>query len=113
MRTRGSNPERLSVGPASVWCGPRDPCTFRPQARAASGARSECPAHEREPNKCTPQAGLRDLDAGTLADGRQPLEAYLSSEWLPKVARVSKRGRPLAPTTAQRYRDACRHVSGI
>ncbi len=85
--------------------------TNRP--RLASGARSECPAHEREPNKCTPQALLKDLDAGTLADGRQPLEAYLSSEWLPKVARVSKRGRPLAPTTAQRYRDACRHVSGI
>jgi integrase len=56
---------------------------------------------------------LKDLDAGTLADGRQPLEMYLSSEWLPTVTRVSKRGRSLAPTTAQRYRDACRHVSGI
>jgi len=56
---------------------------------------------------------LRDLDAGTLADGYQPLETYLSSEWLPAVTRVSKRGRPLAPTTAQRYRDACRHVSDI
>jgi integrase len=56
---------------------------------------------------------LRDLDEGKLADGRQPLERYLTQEWLPAVAAVSKRGRPLAPTTAQRYRDACRHVSTV
>jgi integrase len=56
---------------------------------------------------------LRDLDAGRLADGRQPLDRYLAAEWLPAVAEVSKRGRPLAPTTAQRYRDAVRHVSKI
>jgi integrase len=56
---------------------------------------------------------LRDLDSGTLADGRQPLERFLQSEWLPAVSRVSRRGRPLAPTTAQRYRDACRHVCGV
>jgi len=56
---------------------------------------------------------LRDLDAGTLADGRQPLERYLIEEWLPAVSAVSKRGRALAPTTRQRYRDACRHVSKI
>jgi integrase len=55
---------------------------------------------------------LRDKDAGRLADGRQPLERYLA-EWLPAVSAVSKRGRPLAPTTRQRYSDACRHVSGI
>jgi integrase len=56
---------------------------------------------------------LRDLDAGTLADGRQPLERYLFEEWLPTVSAVSKRGRALAPTTRQRYRDACRHVSEV
>ena len=55
---------------------------------------------------------LRDRDQGTLADGRQSLERYLE-EWLAGVAAVSKRGRPLAPTTRQRYREACRHVSGV
>jgi len=54
---------------------------------------------------------LKDLDSGTLADGRQPLGRYLESEWLPAVSTVSKRGRPLAPTTRQRYSDAVRHVS--
>lgn len=56
-------------------------------------------------------AMLRELDQGTAADGRQPLDQYLSTEWLPQVSSVSKRGRPLAPTTRQRYRDAVRHVS--
>jgi hypothetical protein len=56
---------------------------------------------------------LRDLDAGTLAHGRQPLERYLFEEWLPAVSAVSKRGRALAPTTRQRYRDACRHASEV
>jgi integrase len=56
---------------------------------------------------------LKDLDAGTLADGRQPLERCLLEEWLPAVSAVSKRGRALAPTTRQRYRDACRHVAEI
>jgi hypothetical protein len=56
---------------------------------------------------------LRNLDSGTLADGRQPLETYLMTEWLPRVSAVSKRGRALAPTTKQRYRDACRHASAV
>lgn len=56
---------------------------------------------------------LRDLDAGTLADAHQPLERYLSSEWLPAVSKVSYRGRALAPTTRQRYGDAVRHASAI
>jgi integrase len=56
---------------------------------------------------------LRERDKGTLADGRQPLEGYLFEEWLPTVSSVSKRGRALAPTTRQRYRDACRHVSEV
>lgn len=56
---------------------------------------------------------LKDLDAGTLADGRQPLERFLREEWLPAVSKVSKRGRPLAPTTRQRYSDSVRHISGI
>jgi integrase len=58
-------------------------------------------------------AMLRERDEGRLADGRQPLGQYLEREWLPAVSAVSKRGRPLAPTTGQRYREAVRHVSGI
>lgn len=53
---------------------------------------------------------LKDRDDGRLAAGRQALETYLEREWLPAVSAVSKRGRPLAPTTCQRYHDACRHV---
>jgi integrase len=55
---------------------------------------------------------LRERDEGRLADGRQPLARYLEAEWFPAVVAVSKRGRPLAPTTRQRYSDAIRHVSG-
>jgi hypothetical protein len=55
---------------------------------------------------------LHDLDEDRLADGRQPLEQYLH-EWVAAVSAVSKRGSPLAPTTAQRYRDACRHISKV
>jgi integrase len=54
---------------------------------------------------------LDDRDEGRLGDGRQPLQRFLADEWLPSVSAVSKRGRPLAPTTAQRYRDAVRHIS--
>jgi integrase len=54
---------------------------------------------------------LRERDEGRLADGRQPLERYLREEWLPAVASISTRGRPLAPTTRQRYADAIRHVA--
>jgi len=53
---------------------------------------------------------LRARDEGKLGDGRQTLETFLTQEWLPAVSTVSKRGRPLAPTTRQRYRDAVRHV---
>ena len=56
---------------------------------------------------------LRDLDRRTLADGRQPLAIYLADVWLPAITAVSKRGRPLAPTTAERYRGAVAHVSGV
>jgi integrase len=56
---------------------------------------------------------LRDRDEGKLSDGRQPLGVYLEREWLPAVSAVSKRGRPLAPTTRQRYRDSVRHVSEV
>jgi integrase len=54
---------------------------------------------------------LKEKDDHTLADGRQPLERFLREEWLPAVSAVSKRGRPLAPTTRQRYSDSVRHVS--
>ena len=56
---------------------------------------------------------LGEKDEGRLADGRQTLERFLVEEWLPGVSKVSKRGRPLAPTTHQRYADSVRHVSGI
>lgn len=56
---------------------------------------------------------LKDLDAGTLADGRQRLARYLTEEWLPAVSAVSKRGRALAPTTRARYAEAAGHVSRI
>ena len=42
---------------------------------------------------------------GSLSSGSSP------EEWLPAVSAV--RGRPLAPTTRQRYRDTVRHVSGV
>lgn len=56
---------------------------------------------------------LRERDQGTLADGRQPLGRYLAEEWLPEVSAVSKRGRPLAPTTRARYSDAAAQVTRI
>jgi integrase len=56
---------------------------------------------------------LRERDEGKLADGRQPLARYLAHEWLPEVSAVSKRGRPLAPTTRQRYADSADHVSRV
>jgi integrase len=56
---------------------------------------------------------LHDRDRQTLGDGQQRLEAYLFTEWLPAVSAVSKRGRALAPTTRQRYRDASRHASRV
>ncbi len=52
-----------------------------------------------------------ERDQGTLAGGRQTLADYIEREWLPAVSAVSKRGRPLAPTTRQRYADSMRHVS--
>lgn len=56
---------------------------------------------------------LRERDEGKLSDGRQPLGVYLAEDWLPAVARTSKRGRPLAPTTRARYADACRRISEV
>jgi integrase len=56
---------------------------------------------------------LKERDDGRVADGRQPLSRYLESEWLPAVSKVSKCGRPLAPTTRQRYTDSVRHVSSV
>lgn len=54
---------------------------------------------------------LHERDRGLLASpGKKTLEAYLRHEWLPAVAQVSKRGRPLAPTTRRRYGDVVEHV---
>jgi integrase len=74
-----------------------------PQVRTVKGSTREA---QRELTKM-----LWERDEGKLGDGRQPLARYLSEEWLPAVSTVSKRGRPLAPTTRTRYRDAVRHVS--
>jgi integrase len=51
---------------------------------------------------------LRHLvDTGTVSDARRlTLAEYLEQEWLPAVSRVSKRGKPLAATTRQRYAQA-------
>jgi integrase len=50
-------------------------------------------------------------DSGLLASpGRKTLEEYLRREWLPAVCQVSKRGRPLSPTTGKRYGDVIEHV---
>jgi integrase len=54
---------------------------------------------------------LRRRDAGNLAPARGlTVGRYLADEWLPPVRRVSKRGRALAPTTADKYE---RHVGRI
>ena len=37
---------------------------------------------------------LRERDEGKLSDGRQTLGDYLAEDWLPAVAKTSKRGRP-------------------
>jgi integrase len=47
---------------------------------------------------------------GEIGTGRQTLAAYLQETWLPSVTKVSKRGRPLAPTTAARYRKAVEYI---
>jgi integrase len=56
---------------------------------------------------------LSARDDDRLAEGRQSLERYLRIEWLPAVSAVSKRGRPLAPTTRQRYSDSVSHVCDV
>lgn len=45
-----------------------------------------------------------------LGGGTETLRAYLQDAWLPSVIKVSKRGRPLAPTTAARYRKAVEYI---
>jgi len=45
-----------------------------------------------------------------IGHGRQTLASYLQETWLPSVTKVSKRGRPLAPTTAARYRKAVEYI---
>jgi integrase len=47
---------------------------------------------------------------GEIGQGRQTLATYLQQTWLPSVTKVSKRGRPLAPTTAARYRKAVEYI---
>lgn len=55
---------------------------------------------------------LRRRDAGLLAAaGGLTTAAYLSGEWLPGIANVSHRGRPLAPTTKARYAQTIERVS--
>jgi integrase len=57
---------------------------------------------------------LAEVDRGTLTDARNmTLQAYLTDEWLPAVSRVSKRGRPLAPTTKAKYQDASARVVAV
>lgn len=57
---------------------------------------------------------LAAVDDDTLHDPRGiTLRTYLSDEWLPAVTRVSKRGRPLAPTTKAKYEGAVSRIVPI
>lgn len=78
-----------------VSAGSSDDGQRRQVTRTVKGSRR---AAERELTRL-----LHELDAGVLAGGRQPLARYLATEWLPQVVKVSNRGRPLAPTTRQRF----------
>jgi integrase len=50
-------------------------------------------------------------DSGSLASARgMTLISYLEGEWLPAVAKVSKGGGALAPTTRAKYEQAVAHV---
>jgi integrase len=54
---------------------------------------------------------LYERDRGILGSpGGATLEDYLRKEWFPAVSEVSKRGRPLAPTTRRRYEDVVGHI---
>jgi integrase len=48
---------------------------------------------------------------GKLTHARGTLGEFLEREYLPSVSRVSKRGRPLSPTTVVKYATAVGHVS--
>lgn len=50
---------------------------------------------------------------GEIGTGRQTLATYLKGTWLPSATKVSKRGRPLAPTTAARYRKAVEYICSV
>jgi len=57
---------------------------------------------------------LYERDRGVLGSpGGTTLERFLKDEWLPAVSEVSKRGRPLAPTTRRRYEDVVGHVCRV
>jgi len=56
---------------------------------------------------------VQEVREGEIGQGRQTLAAYLQQAWLPSVTRVSKRGRPLAPTTAARYRKAVEYICAV
>lgn len=57
---------------------------------------------------------LYERDRGVLGSpGRTTLARFLKEEWLPAVSEVSKRGRPLAPTTRRRYEDVVGHICRV
>ncbi|MGH9891183.1 MAG: tyrosine-type recombinase/integrase [bacterium] len=83
----------------------RDPITgtWLRHTETITGPKSEAERRRREL--------LLERDRGLLASpGRKTIEEYLRNEWLPAVSQVSRRGRPLAPTTQKRYEDTVAHV---
>jgi integrase len=86
----------------------RDPVTgaYLKHQETVRGTRDDAERRRREL--------LYERDKGTLATpGRKTLEEYLRKEWLPAVSTVSKRGRPLAPTTRRRYEDCVDHICRV
>lgn len=86
----------------------RDPVTgeYLTHQETVPGSRNDAERRRREL--------LHLRDTGRLASpGRRTLEEYLTGEWLPAVSKISKRGRPLAPTTHRKYEDAIAHVCRV
>jgi hypothetical protein len=99
IRRRGRNSWQIKAAG-------RDPLTgkYRPVFRTVRGT-------EQKAQRAL-TALIADIDKGVLADpGAMTLGRYLSEEWLPAISRVAKTGRPLAPTTRDRYMGAVEKIT--
>lgn len=98
MRVSGQAIERGSRR-RSATRGRGKPCTGRGRGRP------------RRPNA---RQLLDRRDRGTLASARGwSLATYLSTDYLPRVAKISKRGRSLAPTTSTKYDSFVERISDV